>query len=239
VENETHNFANTGTIDQSTSDIGAIVRESLNVRGIFAAVTAMIGWLALGLLLYAVLRHSHAHGSAVAHVLSFYFSFFTVLTNILVALVLSVSLFATDPKSAFLRSDLQSAVAVYIAVVGLVDFLFLDGIGKARGLDLAAECMLHAVIPILYLIYWITFVPKGTLIWFDPFLWLVYPFAYFGYILLRGAIINDYPYAFIDAGNIGYERVFLNGAELLLVFVALGLLAVAIDHWIGQSIGRA
>lgn len=223
----------TETIDRSVSGIGTVIYEGRTVRRVFVTLTATIAWLALGLLLYVAIDHSLARGRTVPHILTFYFSLFTVLTNILVAVVLTVSLFVSDPKNFLLRPNMQSAVAVYIVIVGLVDFLFLDGPGKAHGLKLIAESLLHVAIPILYIIYWIAFVPKGTLLWVNPFSWLVYPLAYFSYVLLRGALTDKYPYRFINAGKFGYEYVFLNATELLFVFVALGLLVVAIDQLIG------
>lgn len=224
----------TETIDRSVSGIGTVIYEHRTVRRVFVTLTATIGWLALGLLLYIAIDHSLARGRTVPHILTFYFSLFTVLTNILVAFVLTSSLFVSDPKNFFLRPNMQSAVVVFIVFVGFIDFIFLDGLGKAHGLKLIAESLLHVVIPILYIIYWIVFVPKGTLLWINPFSsWLVYPLAYFSYILLRGVLTDKYPYRFINARIFGYKYVLLHATELLFVFVVLGLLVVAIDQWVG------
>jgi hypothetical protein len=212
---------------------GAFIYESQTIKRVFITLTAILGWLALGLLLYVTFDHSLARGRTIPHILTYYFSLFTVLTNILVALILTASLFVSDSKNFFLRPNVQSAVTVYIVIVGIVDFLFLDGFGRSHGLKLVAECLLHVVVPILYIIFWFAFVPKGTLLWINPFSWLVYPLIYFGYILLRGALTGKYPYRFMNAVKFGYEYVFLNGAEVFLMFIGLGLLLVAIDHGIG------
>jgi hypothetical protein len=88
---------------------------------------------------------------------------------------------------------------------------------------------LHDVLPPLYLLYWIVFVPKGTLRWTDPIHWLGFPIAYFLYVVLRGAFVGTYPYAFLDAAALGYWRLVVNGAILLAAFLTTGYLCVAID----------
>jgi hypothetical protein len=46
-------------------------------------------------------------------------------------------------------------------------------------------------------------------------------------VLIRGSIIGNYPYGFIDPLAIGYQRTMINAVGLLLVFIALGLILVA------------
>jgi hypothetical protein len=49
-------------------------------------------------------------------------------------------------------------------------------------------------------------------------------------VLIRGRIINSYPYGFINPNAIGYERTMINGVGLLFVFIVLGLLVVALGR---------
>ncbi|EQD46143.1 hypothetical protein B1B_12734 [mine drainage metagenome] len=48
------------------------------------------------------------------------------------------------------------------------------------------------------------------------------------YALLRGAWLGRYPYPFIDVAQLGYARVALNAAGMLIVFllIAAGLIAL-------------
>jgi hypothetical protein len=48
--------------------------------------------------------------------------------------------------------------------------------------------------------------------------------------LIRGALVGLYPYPFIDAGRLGYARVFLNAGGMLIAFICISLALVALDR---------
>ena len=64
--------------------------------------------------------------------------------------------------------------------------------------------------------------------------WLLYPALYCVYSLIRGAFVDWYPYPFIDPLQLGYPRVFLNIAGLILLFIVMSLLYVAIGRAIAK-----
>ena len=64
---------------------------------ISAAVGALLGWFAWLLQLYLILAQSPAGALAMVGTVITYFSFFTILTNILVALVFTATVFAREP----------------------------------------------------------------------------------------------------------------------------------------------
>lgn len=172
-----------------------------------------------------------------------YFSFFTILTNLLVALVLTFSLRRTSSTLCVYagRATVQSAVAVYIAIAGIVYSLVLRNLWDPEGLQKIADVILHDAIPVLYLLYWLTFVRKDkgkdsdSLHFSRVPTWLAYPLLYLVYSLIRGAITGIYLYHFIDAGTLGYARVALNAVVLLLAFLGTSLLLVAIDRWMPRG----
>jgi hypothetical protein len=49
----------------------------------------------------------------------------------------------------------------------------------------------------------------------------LYLITYFIYALIRGALIDSYPYGFINVDRLGYAITMRNGAMLLLAFLAL------------------
>jgi hypothetical protein len=104
--------------------------------------------------------------------------------------------------------------------------------------QLLADRLLHDIIPILYLLYWIIFVPKGLLRWKDALWWLIYPLIYIIYTITRGALCGWYPYPFIDAGKLGYAHTLRNGLILSLAFIGIGLLLVGIDRLIKRRRAR-
>jgi hypothetical protein len=206
------------------------MRKASAAERIFAGICAALGWFALALQLRLAIGFSLARGFSVSHGFVVYFGFFTVLTNILVALVLTVACLRPASRGFLARPRTRSAVLVYIAMVGVIYSLLLRHVWTPAGTQLIADRLLHDVLPPLYLAYWIAFVPKGELRWIDPVFWLAYPVAYFGYILLRGAIIGTYPYAFLDAAALGYPRLAVNGVILLAAFLASGCLCVGVDQ---------
>ena len=82
--------------------------------------------------------------------------------------------------------------------------------------------VLHYVVPVLTMLYWLLLRhPRRSPAWL-PLAWCIYPIAYLGYALIRGAWLASYPYPFVDVSVLGYPRTLLNGIGLLLVFIVVG-----------------
>jgi hypothetical protein len=207
-----------------------IMRKSATMERMLAGAGAVLGWLALAFQLRLAIAFSLGRGFSTAHGLVIFFGFFTVLTNILVALVFTFAFLRPASRGFLARARVKSAVLVYIGMVGLIYSLLLRHLWTPAGAQLIADRLLHDVLPPLYLLYWIAFVPKGALRWIDPVYWLSYPSAYFVYILLRGALLGSYPYPFLDVAALGYARLVMNALALLAAFLAAGFLCVGIDR---------
>jgi hypothetical protein len=197
---------------------------------VYAALGAFLGWFALALQLYLMLVQDPA---AMLGAVITYFSFFTILTNFLVALVFTVA--AVRPRAAWgqwvLRPSVQASTAVYIAIVGIVYQLLLRHLWNPQGAQWVADVLLHSVIPVGYVLYWWLFAPRDELGWKNAVGWLVYPGAYLVYTLARGAVSGLYPYPFVYLNALGYGGVLARAAGLMLVFLGMGLLIVTIARW--------
>ena len=197
---------------------------------VYAALGALLGWFALALQLYLMLVQ--APGAMLGAVIT-YFSFFTILTNFLVALVFTAA--ALRPRAAWgqflLRPSVQASTAVYIAIVGIVYQLLLRQLWNPQGAQWVADVLLHSLIPVGYVLYWWLFGPRHELSWKNAIGWLVNPGAYLVYTLARGAVSGLYPYPFVDVNALGYGGVLARSAGLMLVFLGMGLLLVAIARW--------
>jgi hypothetical protein len=198
------------------------------------AVISIIAWLAVLLQIGLVLRVMLSTGQSPVTGFINTLSYFTVLTNLLVAIIMTASLFLGQTGSLLARPVTMSAMALYIFVVGLTYSLLLRHVWEPTGLQLVADVALHDVIPVLYVLYWLIFVPKGTLRWHQPVYWMIYPTLYFTYAMLRGGYTGKYAYYFIDAGTLGYPKVFAIAVMFVAMFYILGLLVVAIDRWMGR-----
>ena len=162
-----------------------------------------------------------------------YFSFFTILTNLLVALVFTSV--AVRPAAGwvqfFLSPSVQGGTAVYIAIVGIVYQLLLRQLWNPQGAQRLADMLLHAVIPLGYVVYWLIFARRARLRWLDAVVWLAYPGVYLVYVLARGAVSGLYPYPFVDVNALGYAGVLARAVVLMAVFLGMGLLIVAVSRW--------
>jgi hypothetical protein len=166
-----------------------------------------------------------------------FFSFFTILSNIAVACCFTAVL--APPKSLLARllnrAGSQSAVTVYILVVGVVYNLVLRAIWHPEGMQRIVDEMLHVISPLLMLWYWIRFTEKSDLHTGMALRWLAFPFLYTVFIAVRGAVSGFYPYPFLNVPVIGYPRAILNGMVLLAFFILLNLLLIFIAKKIRKS----
>jgi hypothetical protein len=193
----------------------------------YAAIGAIIGWLALAMQLYLIIQN---RVTTIPETVIRYFSFFTILTNILVAISFTAVYLngIGQKKSFFTQPKTLTATVVYITIVGIIYNTILRFIWVPQGWDMVVNELLHLIIPIAFIIFWIKFVPKQNMEWKNILPWLVYPIVYLGYTLLRGATAQWYPYPFVDVVKLGYNKVLINSAMVTVVFIVIALLFVAI-----------
>ena len=184
---------------------------------------AFIAWSGVVLQLYLSLRMTDARGMNTAQGLAIYFGYFTVLTNILVAVATTWP--ATLPATALARFFTQPAaigwVAASIAFVGVAYFVLLRHVWNPQGLQLVADVLMHYIVPALVVIYSAVALRRAILPWTAPLWWSLYPVVYFVYVLIRGVIIGKYPYHFIDVAQLGYALALRNAVALWVVFLLL------------------
>jgi len=199
----------------------------------FVAVAAILGWAGLSIQLYLILYSRWTLEASLLGGLISFFSYFTVLSNTLVATVLTCELTSRESAARrwFLQSWVSSGVAVSIAVVGLAYSVLLRHLWHPEGWQFLADELMHDIVPLLFLVYWWCCVPKGSLRLRHIGLWVVYPLLYFAYSLFRGHVLAVYPYPFIDVDKLGYPQVFVNAGGLLAGFVVIALLVIGLDRW--------
>jgi hypothetical protein len=203
----------------------------------YAVLFALVGWFALLLQLQLMIDTSLAKGLTAWTAIARYFSYFTIENNILVALVLTaVALRSSSAAGRFFQNPkVQSAIAAYITIVGVVYHLLLRNVWNPAGWQLVVDNLLHYVMPAAYVLFWLAFVSMFTLQWKDLFAWLIYPLGYCGFTLVRGAITNWYPYPFIDVEKLGYSRVFINILFVFLGFATVVLIFIAIARFLSRT----
>ena len=215
------------------------VQSKVRMR-VYKAISGTLVWLALILQLYLIINVSIERGLGLWVGIARYFGYFTILTNILVALAFTVPLVRPRTRwgQFFSQPNVRSAIAVYIGMVGIAYSLFLRQIWNPQGWQLLADRMLHDVSPILYIVFWFLFVPKAALRWRNLPAWLIYPLVYLIVTLICGAIFKWYPYPFLEVDKLGYSQVFLNAVMLSFgfcivsaVFIGIARLGNVLDLW--------
>jgi hypothetical protein len=93
---------------------------------------------------------------------------------------------------------------------------------------------MHYVTPVLFMIDWLAFVPKGHLPWAMIWMSLLPPLVYGLWTMVHGATTGWYPYPFVDMRSVGYQESLMNMASFLAVFIAVELALVLIDRLIGS-----
>ncbi|MBE5106563.1 Pr6Pr family membrane protein [Bacillus thuringiensis] len=155
-----------------------------------------------------------------------FFSFFTIESNILVAFILLLSSIGT---ATFGRSEqfgiLRGAATVYILTTGLIYFLLLRGLEESLQTAIPwVNTVLHYIMPIAMLLDWVLNPPTKKITWKYAASWLLFPLFYVVYSVIRGPIVNWYPYPFLDPRIGGYERVFFYSVGIAVVIGALCIL---------------
>jgi len=193
-----------------------------------AGVAALVAWLALGLQLALTLEQMAAEGAAAA--LWRYLGFYTILTNLAVAVV--ASLMAARPSLAGPRLRLTTASA--IAFVGIVYSVALRALWHPIGWQAVSDHALHDATPLLFLAAWLL-AGHGSLRWRDALWTLIPPLAYCLYALARGATDGWYAYWFLNPRAMAPPALALSIAVLAAAALVVGLVLTVIDRWLGRS----
>lgn len=184
----------------------------------------VIAWLGVLLQLYLSLRLALGSGKSLAGGFVAFFGYFTVLTNIFVALASALPVFFGRSRVGqwFGTGMVLGCATTAIVLVSTVYHVLLRELWEPEGLQWVADVTLHYGVPMALFVYWICYPPRERLPFWAPLAWCIYPVVYVVYALARGEVIGSYPYHFIDVASLGYPKVFLNSLGLLVVYVVMG-----------------
>lgn len=210
---------------------------ALTYRILFAAVTA---W-ALGLLLDV----DEGRFDTVV------FVFFTALSNLacLVWAALSAAITARDG----LRDGWHGASSpspraagyplMSIIVTMLIYLIVLTPTVPADELFTFEDTLVHVVVPVMMILDWLLFTPKGRLRWYDPLLWAIPPYVYLGWAFLHHATGGDfsgkpYPYPFMNVDRIGWDGFFIYALALTIGLEVVAYLIYGVDRLLSRGARR-
>ena len=162
------------------------------------------------------------------------FAFFTVQSNLVVGV--TCLLLALDPRRDSTTFRLfRLAGVIDILITGVVYQVALADLHELDGKAAVADQILHAIVPVVAVAGWLWFGPRGLATRADALRAVLVPLAWLVFTMLRGPVVDWYPYPFMDVTDLGYGRVLLNLLVVAVLFVALALGAVAVDRRLPRS----
>ncbi len=203
----------------------------------YRLLAAVIGWGALALQ-YWLMMTADAPTDLVNRTINF-FSYFTILTNIIAALAMTAPLMAPSSSLGrfFDKPGVRTAIATYIIVVSVTYHLLLRDLWDPQGLQKIADYALHYGTPALFVLDWLCFVPKREVAWTAAIKALAFPLLYLGWTLYHGGWSGFYPYPFVDVGALGIEKVVINSGGLTAAFLVLCLTLIALGKFLSRVFG--
>ncbi|MGW2748988.1 Pr6Pr family membrane protein [Streptomyces sp. NPDC001450] len=174
-------------------------------------------------------------------------SYFSVQTNILLAVVMLLSASRAWRARRPLPSSVTGATLLYAVITALVYHLLLAHTAPPFSMtgatappvrwhaQWAALQLLHTVVPLAAVLDWLLLTPAARLHLRQAASWLLYPLAYLAFSLIRVAFLSPsaldrYLYPFLDVEAHGYRSTLANALLIGLAMYALAVLLIALDH---------
>jgi hypothetical protein len=202
--------------------IRPVVRLAMGVA-IVAAVAAQLQWL---------------HANGLLRTVN-YFSFFTIDSNILAAVVLLAIELPSDTLPGRAARWLRGPMTLYMTMTGIIYAVLLAPIAADVSTQLDwVNTVVHVVGPIVVVADWFLAPPERRPSRTDAAWWLVFPVVWLGYSLVRGAIVDWYPYPFMDPRD-GVEHAAGSWGAVIVTIAILTMFVIALALAIQWVTARA
>jgi hypothetical protein len=157
-----------------------------------------------------------------------FFSFFTIDANVLAVVALIGLEFGGATLPGRLARWLRGATTLYMAMTGIIYAVLLAPIAADVSTQLDwVNTVVHVAAPIVVVADWFLAPPdpapsRASALW-----WLTFPLAWLGYTVVRGAIVDWYPYPFIDPRD-GVEHAAGSWGAVIVTTVVLTAFVIAL-----------
>lgn len=154
-------------------------------------------------------------------------SYFTIWSNVVVAV--AATALARGGVGRVSRGLLLDALLM-ITVTAIVYQLQLAPSIDVEGWSLLTDPWLHVVTPLVTVATWLWAGPRG---WLTPRLLplsLVVPLLWVGWMLVRGAVVDSYPYDFVAVSERGYGPVLVTIGMILVFGLVVAAVLTAVDR---------
>ena len=210
-------------------------RAPVNPRKLLTGLGLAAGTAGLLIEFVFSMQISLAAGRDIPGILGSFFSFYTILTNIVLVLIYLSEVLPSAGLALFRHPVVRGMMAANIALVALYVFFVLRFLGSLDGLFLLADNVLHYLCPVLYLLWWLVAQPHGRLRWGNLPVMLAPTLGYFIYAMARGAWVQEYPYPILNAIELGYAQVALNAVYMTAGLAVLTAAVIALDRLLART----
>jgi len=180
---------------------------------------------------YGLMVHDETLVSSAVKSVEF-FSYFTILSNMLAAAALTAPLVA--PSSPFATwaqaSGPRASIATYLTITAVVYHLLLASQWNPQGLRLVSDTILHTITPAAFLIDLALRGGQGEARWIAAAKAMAFPALYGVWTLVHGALSGFYPYPFMNVAKRGYPAVVLTMIEMSLAFALVAVVFIALSR---------
>lgn len=189
------------------------------VLGIYRFFFALLALTAVGVQLVLGLRRE-------TFSIPNFFSFFTIESNLIAAVVfLTTGVAALRSAKRHPFALLRGLATLSMTMTGIIYFLLLRGLEASLQTPIPwVNAVLHYVMPLAVLTDWFIDPPDRRVRFGESLRWVLFPAAYVVYSLLRGAVVDWYPYPFLNPNDQSYGRVVVTCAVMLVAVVGLAAL---------------
>lgn len=205
-----------------------MTKVNTNLKKDFQSTIAIIGWTAVFLKFYLIIKNRVA---GILETICRFFSFFITETNILVAICFTYLRIKPNSKIGLFFGNFKiiTAVTLYILIVVIVCKLILRFLWQSTEFQQVASDMLHSAILILVTVYWIWSIKKNNLIVKNIIPWLILPSLFLTYTLIRRHFFGFYPYPFADVLILEHKTALISSFFIVLAFFLVGTVLVFIS----------
>lgn len=162
-----------------------------------------------------------------------WFSYFTNLSNVLVAIVLTM-LARNLHRTGLLWGTLRMDSLLMISVTGLIFAIVLAPDSSPEGLYIVTNALSHYIIPVLTVLMFLILGPRRQISFATIFTALIIPIAWAVYILIRGSFIDAYPYGFLNAADLGLGTAIVNICGVAVLGIIIGIIFWALDRLLSR-----
>jgi len=163
-----------------------------------------------------------------------FFSFFTIQSNIIAAVVLLVGASGASfvVRPTFTWDLVRGAAAIYMALTFIVYGLLLSDISEELQTVIPwINNVVHRIVPIVMVIDFLIRPLLHRITFRQALAWAVYPIVWLVYTIIRGNATDWYPYPFLDPDKVGSWL----GVAAICFCIMIGFFAVT---WFMTAIGQ-